>query len=81
MSGSGAVYSSKSSSAYSLVELSMPESGRGIWNPQRHSGHSTTGGLSIERIEELFTSKLGSMDHAGWFMEIHCGILHELSAM
>ena len=61
LSGPGAVYSSKSSSAYSLVELSMPESGRGIWNPQHHSGHSATGGLSIERTEGLFTSKLAHL--------------------
>ena len=67
LSGSGAVYSSKSSSTNSLVELSMPD--REIWNPQRHSGHSTTGGSSIVRREELLTSKLGSTDHAGWFVE------------
>ena len=74
-SGSGAVYVSKSSSANSLVELSMP--GRETWNPQRHSGHATTGGLSIERMEEIFTSPC-IMLVGSWII---CGVLHELSAM
>ena len=39
-------------------------------NPShRHSGQETTGGLSFERVEEMFTAKLGSMDQFGWFMK------------
>ena len=60
----GAVYLSESSSANSSDKLSMPEPGEGFgMHLTAIPGHETTGGLSIEQVEEIFTSKVGSMDH------------------
>lgn len=70
----GAVYLSESSSANSSDKLSMPEPGEGFgMHLTAIPGHETTGGLSIEQVEEIFTSKVGSMDHFDWFMDYNVG--------
>ena len=58
----GAVYLLESSSANSSDKLSMPGPGEGFgMHLTAIPGHETTGGLSIEQVEEIFTSKVGSM--------------------
>ena len=48
----GAVCLSESSSANSSDKLSVPQPG----------SHVITGGLSIEHVEEIFTSQVGAVD-------------------
>ena len=41
----------------------------------RHRFHGVSGALSIQRVEEIFTSKVGSMDQFDWFMGYNVGFL------
>ena len=58
-------YLSESFSANSSDKLGMPQLG----------GHVTAGGLSIEHVEEIFTSQVGSMDQFDWFEGYNVGFI------
>ena len=61
----GAVYSSDSSSANSSDKLNMPQPG----------GHVTASSLSTERVEEIFTSRVGPIDYFDWFKDFIIGFI------
>ena len=61
----GAVCLSESSSANSSDKLSVPQPG----------SHVTTGGLSIEHVEEIPRFQFGSLDQFDWFKVFIVGFI------
>ena len=55
--------------SYVLVGVFFRELPSGKLNMLQPGSHVTTGSLSIEQAEEIFTKQAGSMDHFDWFKD------------
>ena len=63
------VYVLKPSFAESSDKPNVPEPGKTFrMHHTAITGHVTKGGLRTQWVEEIFTSKFGSMDRSGWFL-------------